>query len=130
MLIQLSCLFCPVWIIYEQVMIAALDCSRDDLAMASSYLSSHTLLNLESPTLQNLLTNVALEKHFFKTEDATNWLKHSSVNLVAMIPHLLLSSDKELIFLSSLYKSRHSGRSGYHIVVSSNVLRCNHGQSK
>uniref|UniRef100_A0A4W5N4L5 ER membrane protein complex subunit 2 n=1 Tax=Hucho hucho TaxID=62062 RepID=A0A4W5N4L5_9TELE len=25
-------LLCPVWIIYEQVMIAALDCSRDDLA--------------------------------------------------------------------------------------------------
>ena len=24
---------CLVWIIYEQVMIAALDCSRDDLAM-------------------------------------------------------------------------------------------------
>lgn len=26
---------CPVWIIYEQVMIAALDCSRDDLALVS-----------------------------------------------------------------------------------------------
>uniref|UniRef100_A0A8C2FGZ6 Uncharacterized protein n=1 Tax=Cyprinus carpio TaxID=7962 RepID=A0A8C2FGZ6_CYPCA len=26
------CLLCSVWIIYEQVMIAALDCSRDDLA--------------------------------------------------------------------------------------------------
>lgn len=28
-------LLCPVWIIYEQVMIAALDCSRDDLALVS-----------------------------------------------------------------------------------------------
>lgn len=44
----LLCLFCPVWIIYEQVMIAALDCSRDDLALVSSYLSSRTLLSLES----------------------------------------------------------------------------------
>ena len=30
---------CLVWIIYEQVMIAALDCSRDDLAMVRR--SSH-----------------------------------------------------------------------------------------
>lgn len=29
------CLLCSVWIIYEQVMIAALDCSRDDLAWVS-----------------------------------------------------------------------------------------------
>lgn len=32
----LLCLFFPVWIIYEQVMIAALDCSRDDLALVST----------------------------------------------------------------------------------------------
>lgn len=37
------CVFCPVWIIYEQVMIAALDCSRDDLALVSfRRTSSHT----------------------------------------------------------------------------------------
>lgn len=32
----LLCLFFLVWIIYEQVMIAALDCSRDDLALVST----------------------------------------------------------------------------------------------
>lgn len=35
-LMKLLCLSFPVWIIYEQVMIAALDCSRDDLALVST----------------------------------------------------------------------------------------------
>lgn len=43
------CLFLPVWIIYEQVMIAALDCSRDDLALVSFYRSSsHTPKSFKS----------------------------------------------------------------------------------
>lgn len=44
------CLFCPVWIIYEQVMIAALDCSRDDLALVSFYRSSSHTQELQKPS--------------------------------------------------------------------------------
>lgn len=49
------CLLCSVWIIYEQVMIAALDCSRDDLAWVSF-----------------LLSNVLAFSHIF------NWAPYSS----------------------------------------------------
>lgn len=44
------CLFCPVWIIYEQVMIAALDCSRDDLALVRFYRSSSHTQKLQKPS--------------------------------------------------------------------------------
>lgn len=47
-------LFCPVWIIYEQVMIAALDCSRDDLALVSFYRSSSHTRGLLNPSLSRL----------------------------------------------------------------------------
>lgn len=40
-----ACLFYPVWIIYEQVMIAALDCSRDDLAWVSFCYASVTFFS-------------------------------------------------------------------------------------
>lgn len=58
-------LLCPVWIIYEQVMIAALDCSRDDLAWVSELPTaaththrpqnpSLTVIATSSPTMANL----------------------------------------------------------------------------
>lgn len=45
------CLLCPVWIIYEQVMIAALDCSRDDLALVRFHRSSSHTQRLQKPLL-------------------------------------------------------------------------------
>lgn len=46
----------PVWIVYEQVMIAALDCSRDDLAWVSS-ISSSLILSAYDFNSTMILTN-------------------------------------------------------------------------
>lgn len=53
-------LLCPVWIIYEQVMIAALDCSRDDLALVSFQVdfSFKTLIFLPGYVFQVVLWTV------------------------------------------------------------------------
>uniref|UniRef100_A0AAR2LWT9 ER membrane protein complex subunit 2 n=1 Tax=Pygocentrus nattereri TaxID=42514 RepID=A0AAR2LWT9_PYGNA len=47
-----------IWIIYEQVMIAALDCSRDDLAWVSFYSLSPSLIH--SAQASSLTHGVAL----------------------------------------------------------------------
>uniref|UniRef100_A0AAQ6IDG8 ER membrane protein complex subunit 2 n=1 Tax=Anabas testudineus TaxID=64144 RepID=A0AAQ6IDG8_ANATE len=42
-----------IWIIYEQVMIAALDCSRDDLALVSFYHASSYAQEIQKPSLSH-----------------------------------------------------------------------------
>uniref|UniRef100_A0A3Q2QI36 ER membrane protein complex subunit 2 n=1 Tax=Fundulus heteroclitus TaxID=8078 RepID=A0A3Q2QI36_FUNHE len=110
-----------IWIIYEQVMIAALDCSRDDLALTclqelrKQFPDSHRVKRLTGMRLEALERYDDANKHYdaILQEDPTNtvgspaWLAAPRKNVTCLCLSRFVGDQEAWHELSELYINEH-----------------------